>query len=178
MSGARPFEEWPIEETIALFSETAHASDRVAAIACAAFLDGVLLTALAARFIHMGKRWEDRIFSGATAPLSSFSAKMRLGYALALYGPITYRDLDIIRSIRNGFAHTAAPVTFEHPIIAEQCHRLIESQSHVIFTGSATLPFTHGSPKGLYIGATQHIAMSLIHQEPRPERPTRSVGLP
>jgi hypothetical protein len=169
-----PSEGRTIEQEIALFAEMAHVSDRVAAIACAAFLDGALMTALAARFVRMGKEWRDRIFSGAAAPLGTFSGKIRLGYALALYGPLTYRDLEIIRQIRNDFAHTAAPLTFDDPEIAEKCGRLTESYSRVIFTGSPTLPFLHGSSKGRYVGASQHIAISLT-QETRPPQTTRGA---
>jgi hypothetical protein len=95
-----------------MFAETGNASDRVAAVACAAFLDDSLGAALSARFVRLGKGWEDRIFSGGTAPLGTFSAKIRLGYALALFRPSTQKDLDLIRTIRNAFAHTASPVFF------------------------------------------------------------------
>lgn len=39
MPSRDPFEERTIEQEIALFSEMAHVSDRVAAIACVAFLE-------------------------------------------------------------------------------------------------------------------------------------------
>jgi hypothetical protein len=105
------FEGTP-EQIEAMFIEMGSVSDRVAAVCCLAFLDDSLGAALAARFVRLGREWEDRIFGGANGPLSTFSAKIRLGYALAILGPATYKDLDIMRSVRNDFAHTAGPISF------------------------------------------------------------------
>jgi len=38
-------------------------------------------------------------------PLGTFSARIDLCYALKFYGPDTYHDLDLIRKVRNHFAH-------------------------------------------------------------------------
>jgi mannitol operon repressor len=110
------FEGTP-DQVMAMFREITSATDRVAAVACAAFLDDTLGAALAAHFVRLTKKWEDRIFSGATAPLGTFSAKTRIGYVLGLYGPLTCDDLETIRSIRNDFAHQAGPISFDEPEI-------------------------------------------------------------
>jgi hypothetical protein len=46
-------------------------------------------------------------------PISSFSQKITLGRALNIYGEQTRHNLDLIRQIRNAFAHSHAPITFE-----------------------------------------------------------------
>ena len=42
-----------------------------------------------------------------------------LGRALAIYGEVTQHNLDLLRHLRNAFAHSHAPITFETPEIAE-----------------------------------------------------------
>jgi hypothetical protein len=44
------------------------------------------------------------------APLATFSAKIRLAYALSIFGSSTRDDLDTIREIRNAFAHSTRPL--------------------------------------------------------------------
>ena len=46
-------------------------------------------------------------------PAGSFSQKIHLGRALRIYGKDTQHNLDHIRLIRNAFAHSHAPISFE-----------------------------------------------------------------
>jgi DNA-binding MltR family transcriptional regulator len=62
----------------------------------------------------------DQLFIG-TGPLATFSAKIRLGYALGIYGRKTRHDLDVVREIRNAFAHAQKVITFENQEIANLC---------------------------------------------------------
>jgi DNA-binding MltR family transcriptional regulator len=49
------------------------------------------------------------------APLSTFSAKLQLAYALAIL-PRDLRDnIELIRRLRNDFAHESGPLTFNDP---------------------------------------------------------------
>jgi hypothetical protein len=52
-------------------------------------------------------------------PLSSFSQKIMMGRALAIYGEVMQYNLDLLRHIRNAFAHAHVPITFNTPEIAE-----------------------------------------------------------
>jgi hypothetical protein len=51
-------------------------------------------------------------------PLSSLTARTRLGYALGLFGPRTRADLDRIQHVRNVFAHSWREATFESAEVA------------------------------------------------------------
>jgi hypothetical protein len=51
-------------------------------------------------------------------PLSSLTARTRLGYALGLFGPRTRADLDRIQQVRNVFAHSWREATFESAEVA------------------------------------------------------------
>jgi len=52
-------------------------------------------------------------------PLNSFSQKIMMGRALGIYGEVMQHNLDLLRHMRNAFAHSHVPITFETPIIAE-----------------------------------------------------------
>ena len=45
-------------------------------------------------------------------PLGTFSSQIAVAYAVRLIGPITRNDLEIIKTIRNGVAHTRRKFTF------------------------------------------------------------------
>ena len=79
-------------------------SDRGCVLVGAAMLDEVL------RGILLGPLRDDEetlraLFDAGSAPLSSFSAKIRLCYALGLVSKNTHADLHRVREIRNDAAH-------------------------------------------------------------------------
>jgi DNA-binding MltR family transcriptional regulator len=49
------------------------------------------------------------------APLSSFSAKIQVAYAIRLITKGLKHHLDVIRRLRNEFAHEAGPIDFDDP---------------------------------------------------------------
>ena len=44
--------------------------------------------------------------------------------AMRVFGPVTRHDLDTIRTIRNAFAHSHRPITFDFPPVADLCRSL------------------------------------------------------
>ena len=54
---------------------------------------------------------------GPMKPLSSFNAKIRMGFALKLYGERTFHDLELLRELRNLFAHGQLAVDFNTPAV-------------------------------------------------------------
>lgn len=57
-------------------------------------------------------------------PLTTFSSRIELSYLLGLIGEQTRRDLNLIRKIRNEFAHTSNPISFETESIRNRCLEL------------------------------------------------------
>jgi hypothetical protein len=55
----------------------------------------------------------ERLLFRSGGPLRSFEAKIRIGFAMGLYGAETSNNLNCIRSIRNAFAHAVIPIGFE-----------------------------------------------------------------
>jgi DNA-binding MltR family transcriptional regulator len=60
------------------------------------------------------KKIVDPLFQGF-APFSSFFAKIQVSYAMGLISEETYTTLNLIRKIRNDFAHERNAVSFQSP---------------------------------------------------------------
>jgi hypothetical protein len=119
-------------------------SDRGKVLIAAAMLDDLLLKSLQA-FLIDGKS-ASKLINGFNAPLGTFSARIEAAFAMGLLNEIEYRELNLIRKIRNEFAHTIE-ITFENPVLKQYCQSLnysAKSYGDVIvsasgqFTTSAT----------------------------------------
>jgi DNA-binding MltR family transcriptional regulator len=96
---------------------------RGAIIIGATLLEDALRVVIRRHMISLKKEEADQLFTG-TAPLATFSAKIRLAYALGLIGPKTRGDLDNVRELRNAFAHGKMVLRFETPEVAEVINTL------------------------------------------------------
>lgn len=75
------------------------------------------------RNLNIDTDLEKELF-GTMKPLGSFAAKIRAAQAVRVIGPETRTNLDVIRTIRNAFAHAMIPLSFETPQIAKACAAL------------------------------------------------------
>jgi DNA-binding MltR family transcriptional regulator len=99
-------------------------NDRSAAIIAASALEDALEELLLATMRpELSKDERARLFEG-DAPLSTFSSKIRIAYAIGAVGRRRRNDLDYFREIRNAFAHTIKAITFETPEVAALCSLL------------------------------------------------------
>ena len=105
--------------------EFAHESDRASAVLGATYLDE-LLGKLIASFLIDDKKAIDALLSPSQpyAPLSSFSAKIIMAYCLGLIDKIQYHDLNIIKRIRNLFAHGLQGLEFQDGQISKEINKL------------------------------------------------------
>ncbi|WP_098743521.1 MltR family transcriptional regulator [Paenibacillus sp. EZ-K15] len=97
-------------------------SDRGCALLAVAFLDNLIQKLLQKYFID-NKQVVDNIFTG-TGALSSFSSRIELAYLLGLISPDTRRDLNLLRKIRNEFAHSMEILSFQDQRIEARCKEL------------------------------------------------------
>ncbi len=95
-------------------------SDRACAVLGAAFLDEHLRALLEAFLVDDPNRVQD-LFEQAASPLGSFSSRISMSYALGFLAPSEVRDLDLIRKIRNEFAHELHGVSFASPNVTSRC---------------------------------------------------------
>src|SRR5712664_174322 len=78
-------------------------SDRGFALLAAAWIDDSIEDVIRSRFIA-NKRAADELLTG-DAPLATFSSRIKLLYCLGIVTDNEKQDLNIIRAIRNLFAH-------------------------------------------------------------------------
>ncbi|MEH2209185.1 MltR family transcriptional regulator [Nostoc sp.] len=97
-------------------------SDRGCALFAAAYLDVCLSDLLYVSLVE-NKNIDKDLFEG-TAPLSNFSSRIKLAYYLGLISRNSRRDLDIVRGIRNDFAHRPEIISFETQSIRDRCNNL------------------------------------------------------
>jgi hypothetical protein len=107
-------------------TDSAGLNDRARIILAASILDQLLRFLILAHFPEIDD--EDMaqvndLFEGDSAPLGSFSSRIKIGFALGIFGPKTKQDLERIKAIRNACAHSRVAVHFEAPEVAGECER-------------------------------------------------------
>jgi hypothetical protein len=96
-------------------------SDRGAAILAGSFTEHALGRYL--RFRMKDPKVADDLFA-PMAPLANFAQRIAIAYAFGLIPEILYRDFDIIRRIRNHFAHHPMDASFSVPEVRQLAARL------------------------------------------------------
>src|ERR1043166_1736400 len=86
-------------------------SDRGAPLVAASMLDERLREILTAFFVE-SKVSED-LLSGFDAPLGTFAARTAAAYAVGLLQENEFKEITLIRKIRNEFGHDWKPIPFE-----------------------------------------------------------------
>lgn len=121
--GRKSFQSLPnlTEDAVRLVSDLQRETDRGAALLAAAFLDDVLEVFLRAAFVDDPEAVNKLMSPGR--PLESFGVRAHLAYCIGLLGPDIYHDINLLREIRNDFAHRQ-PSQFGHDEIHTKCHNL------------------------------------------------------
>jgi DNA-binding MltR family transcriptional regulator len=97
-------------------------SDRGCALVATAWIDDSLTELVRSRFVD-DRAAADELLDGDT-PLATFSAKIKLLYCMGVINKEVKNDLDIIRAIRNLFAHDRDRLGFDTPTIKDRCRNL------------------------------------------------------
>ena len=108
--------------------------DRAIALVGATNIDMTLEHAIKTHLVQLNSRENQELF-GPDAPIGSFSARIKMGYAIGIYGRKFRDDLDRIRYIRNTFAHVQKHLDFTTPEIVAACNeiRIVEEGNWGIF---------------------------------------------
>ena len=116
----RELEESDLE---GLTKEVLHTSDRTAAIVLTAWVERELEQWIVTVLPRNDPKTIKKL-QGRDGALSSFYGKIHLGFALGVYDEVTRDNLDIIRGVRNEFAHAAQPISFETDEISSEVAKL------------------------------------------------------
>jgi len=138
---------------MALISEQ---DDRAMVLSMAAFVEETLGRMLLA-YLRDCKATCDLV-DGFNAPLGTLSARIKAAYSIGLIGEKSFRDLEILRRIRNHFAHDWEGVSLQRNDIAALIGQL-EEKKRALRDG--TSPWEQDGDRGkLLLSFTSH-AMSL-----------------
>lgn len=110
------------EEWDAALDEFAEGPDRVSGVLAAAMVDNTLRDGITSALEDATEEIE--LFHKEGAPFGTFKQKIVAARALGLISPDLAEDLDLIRDVRNQFAHALLPLTFEDEYIAKKCASL------------------------------------------------------
>jgi mannitol operon repressor len=105
----------------ALLNELSSESPRGAALICGAMLDDQLAACIRARLVDHPD--VAKLTSGFNAPFGTLSSRIAGALALGIISLEEYHDLEIVRGIRNDFAHRMG-VGFEDQSIRDRCANL------------------------------------------------------
>jgi len=119
----------PFENIHAVCREFDGVSDRAAAIVAAAFLDEILQELLS-EFLVKDPKSDKKIFEGM-GPLSTFNAKIELGFRLGLLSNWEHQTIHTVRAIRNEFAHVVDGISFDTQSIKDRCKNIVVPVSMV-----------------------------------------------
>ena len=86
-------------------------NDRGAAILVVTNVENALQTCLE-NVLAKSDTLYDKLF-GLTAPMGTFDGKIKMAYAPEIVGDEMYHNLNVARLIRNAFARSKIPITFE-----------------------------------------------------------------
>jgi mannitol operon repressor len=96
-------------------------TERGTALAAAAMLDEQLARIIESFLIP--NKGTKALLDGFNAPLGTFSARISASFALGLLSEIDYRECELIRKVRNEFAHQIK-VSFKNERVVSLCAQL------------------------------------------------------
>lgn len=134
-------------------------TDRGAALVGAALLDQRLLDTLKAFLVD--DKISAGLLEGANAPLGTLDARTRAAYAMGLIDGHEFEETNLIRKIRNEFAHRVHGTTFEDPRIKELCRKIKSDRP-----GGRTA-FFEDNPRGIFINAIVLTVLGLTYRAER-----------
>jgi DNA-binding MltR family transcriptional regulator len=146
-------------------------SDRAVALITTAYLDDALAGVIRAALLDEPAIVEEIL--GLDRPLGTLSSRIKVAYCLGLISKGTYRDLELIRAIRNRFAHARRVLQFGTPEIKDRCLQL----RYAMITAGPTVPeFTN--PRVRFIESTLWLGNVLQAWEREIQRPSHPTDRP
>jgi DNA-binding MltR family transcriptional regulator len=112
----------PTAEALLQMKSLAGTYGRGGAVIAAAWVDDALEEYLR-RFLSRDPQMANYLLQPEGA-LGTFGVRIKLAYALGMISDEVRRDLDVIRLVRNDFAHLRDASGFENPSVIQRCRSL------------------------------------------------------
>ena len=138
-------------------------SQRGWAIIAASHLDEQLAALLRAFFVD-DQRTVDQMLED-TGAISAFGARIELAFLLGLISARERNMLNLIRKIRNDFAHNSRIVSFSQSPIKDRCLELDATK----ILGSEELGDPR-KPEGKFVAASSFLLLVLVHRREHLQR--------
>ncbi len=108
------------------FEEFQKETPRAAVIVSGAFLDSLLRDLLSSYMVDDRKVVNELLGTEhySETPLGSFGARIKTAYCLGLISKLEYNDLQLIKNIRNRFAHKLHGYSFDDKEIIKWCDHI------------------------------------------------------
>jgi DNA-binding MltR family transcriptional regulator len=146
------------EELKKSFDQIKVLSERGGAIISVSHLDEQLTSLLKAFFVNDPKAADQMLED--PGPLSSFWARIELAFLLGLISSRERRMLNLMRKIRNDFAHGSAPVSFSQSPVKERC---LELDAKVLESLESKVQ-DYPNPEKKFFAAFSFMLIVLVHR--------------
>jgi hypothetical protein len=141
-------------------------TDRAAAL----IIGSLVESSLAAAIAHVGLHNRRQI--------TTFANRIRSANALNLIGAATLKNLEVIREVRNTFAHAMSAIEFETPEVTIACNQLVISANHTGFVKEETkrhARFQYGYASQTIFLASLNFAFTRSWLDPRRTPPSTPI---
>jgi hypothetical protein len=128
--------------------------DRSVAVMARALVDYWLGRAILTRLREMDSKEQDAMLDGnGFGPLSTFHAKIWIGYSVGLYASEARDDLVKIKRVRNLFAHADEEIEFADKDVAKLCMGLVAPK----YLAKSAMKPERQSPRDRYLDTIHHL---------------------
>jgi DNA-binding MltR family transcriptional regulator len=135
--------------------------DRAAAIMATSMLESLLSAAISYKFRRFPTDTDYKLMFRGFGPLATFSAKIIVGYHIGVLSVDLRHDLQIMKDIRNDFAHDFSPLSFSTQHIADRCKSLRLKKAKVQ-PGSPLAAVMPTGPRGDFVACFFNVVGSLV----------------
>jgi len=158
-----------------MLTEARSTSDRSCALILAANLDNRLRELLGAFFIDVSSSYENQVFEG-NGCLSTFSSRISLCYMLGLIADNEHHDLNLIKKIRNYFAHEEHGWGFNTQEIKDRCRafRMIQEAKKL----RPEIEIDLDNPRDVFQISAASLTMLLLHKTKKAKKEKRFTPNP
>jgi mannitol operon repressor len=133
------------------FKELQGESDRACALIAGAAISDGLCDLLKDYFVELEEVDINHLFNDPRASLGEFASRTDVSFALGLISPQERLVANVIRRIRNLFAHTLAQIEFSHELIVSELSKVSINNS----LGSV-------SPKKVFVEISMTLYLALL----------------
>ena len=101
--------------------------------------------------LNGNKTFKDKLFE-FKSPLGDLSSKIKMGFAIGLLEEQAYNGMEIVREIRNLFAHTRHNLSLDNRAIAQKIHDLTKEiwKGHKFDSQNPAQEFVHATGALIY----------------------------